>query len=197
MTRVIKGPRGGRHYLVCAAAKAGAGCEYHAVHYDAVEQCLAERHEQIVGTCPAEAGNAELDKQIEDLAAEIAGTQDGLERLLDAIQPGRTAALVHGVREVETKLDELCQRERELVRRKAATHGPVLTRRLEVLSGTLANLGGGALPSATASQDRTSANVLLRQLLSAAVVDWRSGALVLRWKHGGESELQYGWPAEE
>jgi hypothetical protein len=25
---------------------------------------------------------------------------------------------------------------------------------------------------------------------------WRSGRLVLSWKHGGESELQYGWPDE-
>jgi hypothetical protein len=29
------------------------------------------------------------------------------------------------------------------------------------------------------------------------VVDWRTGSLCLQWKHGGESELQYGWPAEQ
>jgi hypothetical protein len=44
---------------------------------------------------------------------------------------------------------------------------------------------------------RTPANLLLQQLVSSAVVDWRTGVLLLRWKHGGESELQYGWPAEE
>jgi hypothetical protein len=56
----------------------------------------------------------------------------------------------------------------------------------EDLSGALASLG----------EDRTPANVLLRELLSAAVVDWRTGALFPQWKHGGESELQYGWPAD-
>jgi hypothetical protein len=73
-----------------------------------------------------------------------------------------------------------------------------LARRLRELSGALANLStGGALPSATASQDRKPANVLLRGLLSSAVADWRRGSLCLQWKHGGESEFQYGWPAEE
>jgi hypothetical protein len=58
---------------------------------------------------------------------------------------------------------------------------------MEELSDALANL----------SEDCTPANVLLRTLLSAAVVDWRDGALYLQWKHGGESALQYGWPNED
>jgi hypothetical protein len=73
----------------------------------------------------------------------------------------------------------------------------MLAKRLNELGEALASLDGGALPSATAPQDRTPANLLLRQLLSGAVVDWRSGALELQWKHGGESRLQYGWPDEE
>jgi DNA invertase Pin-like site-specific DNA recombinase len=184
MTRVTKGPRGGR-YLVCAAAKAGAGCQYHAVHYDDVERCLVERREEIVGTCPGGAGG-EIDDQLQDIEGQIWGTEEGLERLLDAIQAGRTSALVHRVREVESELEQLRQREAELHHRRAATQGPMLERRLEQLSEALTDLG----------EDRTAANVLLRGLLSSAVVDWRDGALTLNWNHGGESRLQYGWPAE-
>jgi hypothetical protein len=186
MTRVTKGRRGGKPYLVCSAAKEGAGCEYHAVHYDDIEQCLVERREQIVATCPAGAGG-EIDDQLQDIEGQIRGTEEGLERLLDAIQAGRTSALVHRVREVESELEQLRRREGELQHRKAATQGPMLARRLEELSGALAEL----------AEDRTTANVLLRGLLSSAVVDWRRGSLCLQWKHGGESELQYGWPAEE
>jgi hypothetical protein len=157
--------------------------QYHAVHYDAIEQCLGERREQIVETCPAGA-RGEIDDHIE---GQIWGTQEGLERLLDAIQAGRTSALVHRAREVESELEQLRQREGELQHRKAATQEPMLARRLEELSEALANLGG----------DRKAANVLLRGLLSSAVVDWRRGSLCLQWKHGGESELQYGWPDED
>jgi DNA invertase Pin-like site-specific DNA recombinase len=186
MTRVTKGPRGGKPYLVCAAAKAGAGCQYHAVHYDDVERCLVERREEIVGTCPAGAGG-EIDDQLQDIEGQIWGTEEGLERLLDAIQGGRTSALVHRVRELETALDELRQRESELHHRKAATQGPMLARRLDELSDALVNV----------AEDRMPANLALRSLLSSAVVDWRRGSLCLQWKHGGESELQYGWPDED
>ena len=63
----------------------------------------------------------------------------------------------------------------------------MLARRLNELSDALANV----------AEDRMPANLALRSLLSSAVVDWRDGALFLHWKHGGESRLQYGWPAEE
>jgi DNA invertase Pin-like site-specific DNA recombinase len=186
MTRVNKGRRGGKPYLVCDRARQGAGCTYHSVHLDQVEQCLIERCEELVATCPA-GGDGALDVELQDIEAQIWGAQDGLERLLDAIQAGRTPALAHRVRDVESELEQLGKRERELQHRIAATQGPMLAKRLDELSGALAGL----------SEDRTPANVVLRQLLSSAVVDWRHGQLVLRWKHGGESELQYGWPDEE
>jgi DNA invertase Pin-like site-specific DNA recombinase len=195
MTRVNKGRRGGKPYLVCAAAKAGAGCEYHAVRYHDVEQCLIDQREWLVETCPAGA-DGELDEQLQDIEGQIMGTQEGLERLLDAIQGGRTSALAHRVRDVEAVLEQLRKREGELQHRKAATQGPILARRLNELLGALAELEEEPC-AGDDTQDRKPANVLLRQLLSSAVVDFQRGALLLQWKHGGESELQYGWPTVE
>jgi hypothetical protein len=60
----------------------------------------------------------------------------------------------------------------------------MLARRLAELSEALANV----------AEDRRPANALLRTLLSDAVIDWPSGALVFHWKHGGTSALPFAWP---
>ena len=49
----------------------------------------------------------------------------------------------------------------------------------------------------TGELDRGLVNALLRQMMTGVTVDYRSGKLVFRWLHGGESEAVFGWPDEE
>jgi hypothetical protein len=41
------------------------------------------------------------------------------------------------------------------------------------------------------------ANAVLRQLLAGVTVDYRTGSLVLLWRHGGDTQVQYAMPTEE
>ena len=43
--------------------------------------------------------------------------------------------------------------------------------------------------------DRTLANALMRQVFEAVTVDCKSGQLLMRWRHGGESDITYEIPA--
>jgi len=184
--RVNKARRGNRPYLVCSAAKPRGGCQNHPVPYEDVERCLVERRDEIVDTCPAR-DSKEIDQRLAGIEHAIRGAQKSLEHLLAAIQAGgRTTAVAHRIRDKEAELEDLRQQEAELIRRKSNIEGPALTLRLEELSAALAKL----------TEDRAPANVLLRDLLSRAVVDWRDGGLYLHWKHGGASRLQYGSATE-
>ena len=55
------------------------------------------------------------------------------------------------------------------MRRKSNVEGPALARRLEELSAALTKL---------TEDDRRPANVILRKLLSRAVIDWRDGGYI-------------------
>jgi hypothetical protein len=183
--RLKKAQRGNRPYLVCSAATRRGGCQNHPVPYEDVERCLIERRDEIVETCLARDGK-EIGQRLAGVEHAISG-QTTLENLLHIVQAGgRTAALGHRIRDKEAELEDLRQQEAELMRRKSNVEGPALARRLEELSAALAKL----------TDDCRPANVILRKLLSRAVVDWRDGGLYLHWKHGGVSRLQYGSATE-
>ena len=187
MTRRVKKARcGNRPYLLCSAATPRGGCQNHPVPYEDVERCLIEWRDELVDTCLAR-DSKEIDQRLAGIEHAIGLGQKSLGNLLHVVQAGgRTAALGHRIREKEAELEDLRQQMTELMRRKSNIEGPALARRLEELSAALAKL----------TEDRRPANVMLRELLSGAVVDWRDGGLYLHWKHGGASRLQYGSATE-
>ena len=85
MTRVMKGPNGGRPMLECTRARAGAGCEYRAMHLQAVEEAITANVTYLAGTAPS--GRNDLDTERERLEAREA-TEQQIGNVIDAIASG-------------------------------------------------------------------------------------------------------------
>jgi hypothetical protein len=64
--------------------------------------------------------------------------------------------------------------------------GPMVQRRIEDLEKALK-----AEPL-----DRTNINVLMRQVFSGVKLDHENGLLVFGFRHGGEGDVMFAWPAE-
>jgi DNA invertase Pin-like site-specific DNA recombinase len=187
MTLVNKGPKGGRKGLACSRAKEGAGCRYRMVPYQTVEDAFRANVEQLIANAPAGDGGERIDAEIEATEQSIDGMQEALGNLLDALAAGPSPAISERVRETESALEELRRHLDQLWRRKAAVQGPLLERKLSDLDTALR----------APAVDRAMVNALLRQVFSAAIIDYRSGQLVLAWRHGGESSVIFAWPEEE
>lgn len=89
--------------------------------------------------------------------------------------------------DLEHLRDETRQARDDLLDRILDASDAVVTKRLEGLERALT-----AVPL-----DRGRANAALRTLVTAIVVDYFSGELTFRWKHGGESSLRFAWPRED
>jgi Recombinase zinc beta ribbon domain len=70
-------------YLVCSKARAGAGCTYHAVKQDAVEDTLRHHAEQIIGEAlmaTTDAASVTLMATLENVEAGLSATEDQMTR---------------------------------------------------------------------------------------------------------------------
>lgn len=181
MTRVNKGPTGGRPKLVCARAKAGAGCAYRGVDVAEVEAAILEGAELLVRQAPS--GLPEDDGALEQLLNNIDAAEDAQGNLIDAIAASKSKALLERLRSVEEFLEDARQARDALLQKLDASTGLVLTKRLDGLAAALAS----------APLDRLKTNAALRQLLASVVIDYERGELRLQWKHGGESTLTYNY----
>lgn len=185
MTRVVKGSskRAGSPYLVCAKAKAGAGCVYKAVKMVDVETALLSNLNYIVATIPT--GDDGVDEKLRGLeeAASILSEQAG--RITEAIaKRGLTGALGDRLRNIEAELAGVENEQKELL--STLEDQPLLDRKVSELSDALA----------TEEPDLQHINALLRQVARGVTVDYGNGSLVFAWKHGGESSLTYAWPEQ-
>jgi DNA invertase Pin-like site-specific DNA recombinase len=187
MTLVNKGQGNGHPYLVCAAAKSGAGCTYRAVRYPQAEEAFLRDAGRLLATVPGGLGSEAIDEELDRTEASLEVVDEAIGRLLDAIQRGRSNALSERLRALEGDRDTLEQQRRELSTRQAQVMGPLVQRKLDDLSDALK-----ADPL-----DRRKVNVLLRQLCDRIEVDYLSGLLRFHWKHGSSSDVLFGWPAEE
>ena len=185
MTRVSKGSRkkAGQPRLVCTVAKVGAGCEYRSVPYQDVEDAFLQNVDYLLGTIPAGRDDPEVDAEIANLERSISGLEDGLERLLDALQHQSSQAIIDRVHSSEEELDRQRRQLDEMLQLQALTTSP------------LAYLKAGDLAAIleTGELDRGLVNALLRQMMTGITVDFRTGTLHFHWLHGGESNVTYAW----
>ncbi|MCO1460191.1 recombinase family protein [Burkholderia multivorans] len=184
MTRVTKGPNGGRPKLVCTKAKAGAGCQYHAVTLDNVEEAIVANASYITGNVPS--GREGLDDELDAAEVSIAATHEEIENLLSVLASAPSAAVAQRVQDLEVALEALRNERDNLADQLVAANGPLLGKRVRDLRVALE----------ASPLDRAKANAALRLLLSSVTVDYERGKLVLGWKHGGESEVVYAMPRE-
>lgn len=186
MIRSAKGPKD-KARLVCSKAKAGAGCVYHSVTYDDVENAIVERRKEIAKGMPGASEIArEIEAELARVTANIDAAEERMDALTDELSRRASRAIASKLEALETEHEALRQQRAELLKRKEAVDGAYLKARLVELQAALAQQ----------PLDRAKANSRLRQLLSSIVVDYRSGQLDLYWNHGGESSVQFAFPEE-
>jgi DNA invertase Pin-like site-specific DNA recombinase len=189
MTRVNKGVGGGKAYLVCTKAKAGAGCKYHGVPYGRVEQAFLDHAGRVIGQAPAGDTGEEIDERIERLEAGISATDDFISDIFRGIEVGGPASRAERERlhALEDDRERMQHEIDDLLKQRAAVAQPMVEERLKQIDEALE----------APEQDRRRINVLLRQLFTGIVVDYPDGQLVFQWKHGGVSQVFFAFPDEE
>ena len=186
MTRVYKGTaaKAGAPKLVCTRAKAGAGCEYHSVPLADVEGAILGHPEFALQDIPAGAAGQDLDRQALDLESTIAGTEDHLRDLADALEASPSKAGARRLASLERELETMRAAMTELEERRRLTDHGLVRARAERLYDALADQGAGFEPI----------NAAMRAVFSRVVVDFQRKQLVFEWKQGGTTPLFYGWP---
>jgi hypothetical protein len=172
-------------YLVCSKARAGAGCTYHAVKQDAVEDALRYHAEQIIAEALQaipDAASVTLIATFENVVAGLSATEDQIDTLVSELARRPSAAVRERIGELEAVARELMLERDELQGRISVTHGPVVEARLERLQVALGDGSAGAV------------NAALRRCVSNVVVDWRAGRLVFHWLHtDAETSVMFAW----
>lgn len=188
MTRVTKGSRkkAGKPYLVCSKAKAGAGCDYHAVKLDAVEDALQRNAGWLANQCPTPGKEgAGLDARIETKALEVEQLGEEIERLIQTVRlEGGSTEIAKTIRELEADRERAERERNQLLDRRATVFPAFLDKRIQALEEALE-----AEPF-----DSAKANLLLREFFSSATVDYQTGYIELEWKQGGETSVLFMWP---
>lgn len=192
MTRVYKGAKGGVPKLVCTRAKTGAGCNYHGVPVGQAEEALTRNAGWLVEQAPA--GDDELDRTIEQHRVSLDVLDEHIGNLLRAIAEGAIGPAVNvRLGELETAKEILERRLSELEQQQSAQTGKLVERRLADLHDALTMRPW----SAWGAEDRQLANACLRQVVTAVVMNYRTGQLDILWKHGGISSVLFALPQED
>lgn len=184
MTRVNKGRKGGMPYLVCVAAKAGAGCDYKAVRLPYVEAALRRHAQELCNTAPDR--DTELDDQWVALGQEIDNHDHAISNIVEEIQNGsRSTALREQLARLEDNRASLRERQKGLEAALYRSSGNTLHRLLDALEHTLLD------ESSSAAQ----VNAAMRPLISAVEVDYVNGSLNFRWRHSDrQTSISFSMP---
>lgn len=186
MTRVFKGsgPKGGLPKLICTRAKAGAGCEYHSVRLPAVEKALLDAAATL-GNPPAP--DEDLTDSIKGVSGSIAEMEGYIEALADQIERQPSAALSKRLAARESQVEKMRVDLKALEQRAVDTSSAVVKHRATRLRDCLRRLK--AHPDEIAA-----ANSALRECVEHVTVDYPTGQLILKWRHGVTSSILYTWP---
>jgi DNA invertase Pin-like site-specific DNA recombinase len=184
MTRVFKGPmpRAGMAKLVCAKAKAGAGCKYTLVRLPDIERALVNSAAQL-GNPPAP--DEDLTDSIRGVSGAIAEVEAYIESLADQIERKPSAALSKRLSAREAQLEKTRADLKALEQRAADSSSNVVRHRAARLASTLHRLKQHPGEIAVA-------NSALRECVEHVTVDYPTGQLILKWRHGVTSTLVYG-----
>lgn len=189
VTLVNKGQGKGKgRYLVCAAAKTGAGCTYLSIPYGEVEVRFLEEAPKLIAEAPA--GDADR------YEGELAGIEDELpaldyrirtltEEIAEESNAGVRSELRTAMAVLVEQRDGRKARRAEIWRLQEAARGPLVERKLTELSTALQ-----AEPI-----DRGELNALLRQVFAGVTLNRPRGTMVFAWRHGGEAEIVVDWGA--
>ncbi len=203
MTRVSKGPSGGRTYLVCAKAKRGAGCAYVSVPVEAVESAIRRETVTLLDNPPStdlaelrfRAALADVEMQMDAVTGEIEDlTRARLERRgVTPLARQREADLY---RHKQALLDTRKSLQDQMTLAGSRAVDARVTRLWDALEdlAVLASEQERDGFEGFEGLDYTAVNAAVRETFSSVVVDHEREALTFHWRHGGETELSYAPP---
>ncbi|MGO9017323.1 MAG: recombinase family protein [Syntrophobacteraceae bacterium] len=183
MSLIDKGKRG-YTYMACSKARVGAGCRYKATRYEMLEQFFVKEAHYL----KIPIGVEHLDQGWDGLTMQIDVTQDARIDILEKLANGKpNPVLTRMVKDLDAEIADL-ERQRDAMMPEIALRRERLTdlnieRMQETCKGT--------------PLDKAKLNAVMRQLLKGITIDYRSGELILEWKHGGESSLKFAWGEED
>ncbi len=183
MIRVNKGygGKGGKPYLICSKAKAGAGCTYKTVGLVAVETAMRQGFRELAQALGGEGGPA-LAEEIEKLQWNIDALEEMLSNAAKAItRVGASATLSRRLRELEAEHETATA----TIREKRAL--------LYAQTHVMRHARVDQLQPLLESEDVPKANLLLRELLRSVVVNYQTGYLECHTKAGTRVDLLYAW----
>lgn len=187
MTRKSPGsrPKSGRPVLICAKAKAGAGCRHVSVQVDRVEAALLAALPELGATVPA--GDEGLDAALAAAEVRLSVAYEARDNILAAIERGDPSpTLTARLRALDGEAEAAEAEVRELARQAATATAEAAARRIEAAERA----------AAEEPRDPGKINAALRQAFLGVVVDYRTGHLRCQWRHGGESEVRFAWPKD-
>jgi DNA invertase Pin-like site-specific DNA recombinase len=184
MTRVMKGSnpkKAGLPKLVCVKAKAGAGCQYHAVSLRSVERALIDNADRLGHPPLADSNIAEA---IKDADADLTATEEEIENLLDSIQRSPSDAATKRLAQREAAAVAMRKQLEELQARGADSESRIVKHRARRVAELLKRLDKHP-------EELTTANAALCESINAVEIDYPNGDLVLQWRHGVTSKLMF------
>ncbi|MEH6690625.1 MAG: recombinase family protein [Pseudorhizobium pelagicum] len=160
MTRVSKGPKGGRPYLVCAAAKQGSGCTYTSVQYEIIEKTILTNLGRLADEAPRPGESGELRDK-------LASVQAALDTALEV-----EANLYMALSRSATERDRLRLREAQKTVQTIEDEKTALTAEIQAVTLTGVDAAVGRIEQliSTPEIDREAVNVELRKVLSGVTV---------------------------
>ena len=186
MTRIFKGagPKRGLPKLVCTKYKAGAGCDPHRVLLPAVEKALIDAAVTL-GNPPAP--DEDLTDSIKGVSGSIAELEGYIEALADQIERKPSVTLSKRLAARESEIEKMRADLKALEQRAADSSSNVVKHRAARLRDCLRRL--------KAHPDEIAAvNSALRECVESVTVNYPTGQLILKWRHGVTSTLLYSWP---
>ena len=182
MTRVNKGTRGGKPYLVCTRAKTGAGCDYRQVKLAHVEGAILHAATRTLAH-DVPSGDPGVDREIEGAQTRWDALSLEAYSLSEEIAKGnqsrtvrrRLADTEQAIAEVEAQLEAL-------VAAASSSSLRSIQRRADNIRSTFEK----------SRSTITQKNLALRDAFTKCVVDYVSGGLYFHWKQGGETRVAYG-----
>jgi DNA invertase Pin-like site-specific DNA recombinase len=173
MIRVQKGKRSRPHY-VCAAAKTGAGCEYHSAREDILVGAIEHNASWIAAQIPD--AHEEVEQEIKKLEGQLEDIEHVASVLVDQIIEEPSEILRERLRETEKARIEAQEALQRLIMEKGTPIAGARSKALEMLAE--GHVDG----------------VALRTLFEAIEVDPKRKTAALKWKlsKGSETEIIYG-----
>lgn len=183
MTRVAKGNRQ-TPQLVCAKAKAGAGCEYVSVRYETIEHALLTEYRQMLDDMPH--ADAHLAGALRQAQVNLDAAEAKAEELASLLERHPSDVLGKRLATHEAQVRDLRKERDQLAARAVQSERKAIALKVKNLDVALR-----ARPL-----DRKRVNAALRELLTGVTVDYTTGYLEFAWRAGGSSSLMFQWPKD-